>query len=71
MIEAQRIGRDREGTSDSFLLRLLPGAGLACSALGEALPLRCKGFARQNLKEKTNLIKIQSNSVITIKVITN
>ena len=54
MIEAQRIGRDREGTSDSFLLRLLPGAGLACSALGEALPLRCKGFARQNLKEKTN-----------------
>lgn len=45
---------NRGGISDSFfcLIRLLPGAGLACSALGEALPLRCQSFARQKFRKK-------------------
>lgn len=48
--------RRRESESFFLLIRLLPGTGLACSALGEALPLSCQRFwAAKVLKRKEKI----------------
>ena len=65
----------RRRESESFfclLIRLLPGTGLACSALGEALPLSCQRFwAAKVLKRKEKIPKLDLWKAVTITNLTS